>query len=102
MALVNNFGVLLPTRGVLVYAGSNVPRAEQTWQMAKTAEYTGYDSVWVGDSITSKPRVEPLTSLAAVIDHPRCFLRSRWPRCFTPAPVDLQNTPFRKDSRKGS
>ena len=66
MALVNNFGVLLPTRGVLVYADSNGPRVEQTWQMAETAERAGYDSVWVGDSITSKPRLEPLTAMAAV------------------------------------
>ncbi len=66
MALVNNFGVLLPTRGVLVYAGGGAPRVEQTWQMAETAERAGYDSVWVGDSITSKPRMEPLTAMAAV------------------------------------
>ena len=66
MTLVDNFGILLPTRGVLVYAGSGVPRVEQTWQMAETAERAGYDSVWVGDSITSKPRMEPLTAMAAV------------------------------------
>ena len=66
MAMGDNFGVLLPTRGVLVYAGSGGPRVEQTWQMAETAERAGYDSVWVGDSITSKPRMEPLTAMAAV------------------------------------
>ena len=66
MALGDNFGILLPTRGVLVYAGSNGPRVEQVWQMAETAERAGYDSVWVGDSITSKPRMEPLTAMAAV------------------------------------
>ncbi len=66
MTLASNFGVLLPTRGVLVYAGSSGPRVEQTWQMAETAERAGYDSVWVGDSITSKPRMEPLTAMAAV------------------------------------
>ena len=64
--MAKNFGVLLPTRGVLVYAGSGGPRVEQTWQMAETAERAGYDSVWVGDSITSKPRLEPLTAMAAV------------------------------------
>ena len=66
MSLVNNFGVLLPTRGVLVYAGSGGPKVEQTWQMAETAERAGYDSVWVGDSVTSKPRLEPLTAMAAI------------------------------------
>ena len=66
MGQADNFGVLLPTRGVLVYADSSGPRVEQTWQMAETAERAGYDSVWVGDSITSKPRMEPLTAMAAV------------------------------------
>ena len=66
MALGDNFGVLLPTRGILVYAGSNGPKVEQVWQMAESAERAGYDSVWVGDSITSKPRLEPLTAMAAV------------------------------------
>ena len=66
MALVNNFGVLLPTRGVLVYAGAARPRVELNWHMAETAERAGYDSVWVGDSITSKPRLEPLTAMAAI------------------------------------
>ncbi len=64
--MVNNFGVLLPTRGVLVYAGSGGPRVELNWQMAETAERIGYDSVWIGDSITSKPRLEPMTAMAAV------------------------------------
>ena len=66
MTLADNFGVLLPTRGVLVYAGSGGPKVEQTWQMAETAERAGYDSVWVGDSVTSKPRLEPLTAMAAI------------------------------------
>ncbi len=64
--MVKNFGVLLPTRGVLVYAGEGGPRVELNWQMAETAERMGYDSVWIGDSITSKPRLEPMTAMAAV------------------------------------
>jgi probable F420-dependent oxidoreductase len=63
---INNFGVLLPTRGVLVHADGGTPRVELNWQMAETAERLGYDSVWVGDSITSKPRLEPLTMMAAL------------------------------------
>ena len=39
---------------------------ELNWQMAETAERLGYDSVWVGDSITSKPRLEPLSVMAAL------------------------------------
>ena len=61
-----NFGVLLPTRGVLVYTHGGPPRVEQNWQIAESAERMGYDSVWVGDSITSKPRLEPLTTMAAL------------------------------------
>lgn len=63
---VKNYGVLLPTRGVLVYAHGEIPRVELNWQMAETAERMGYDSVWVGDSITSKPRLEPLNVMAAI------------------------------------
>lgn len=66
MDLINNFGILLPTRGVLVYADGGRPRVELNWQMAETVERLGYDSVWVGDSITSKPRLEPLTIMAAL------------------------------------
>ena len=63
---IGNIGVLLPTRGVLVYANGGSPRVELNWQMAETAERLGYDSVWIGDSITSKPRLEPLTTMAAL------------------------------------
>jgi len=63
---MNSMGVLLPTRGVLVYANSGKPKVELNWQIAETAERIGYDSVWVGDSITSKPRLEPLAVMAAL------------------------------------
>ena len=66
MQPLSNMGVLLPTRGVLVYARGGKPRVELNWQMAETAERMGYDSVWVGDSITSKPRLEPLAVMAAL------------------------------------
>ena len=66
MELHEKFGVLLPTRGVLVYADGGRPRVELNWQMAETVERHGYDSVWVGDSITSKPRLEPLTIMSAL------------------------------------
>ena len=66
MELFNDFGILLPTRGVLVYADGGRPKVELNWQMAETVERLGYDSVWVGDSITSKPRLEPLTIMSAL------------------------------------
>jgi alkanesulfonate monooxygenase SsuD/methylene tetrahydromethanopterin reductase-like flavin-dependent oxidoreductase (luciferase family) len=34
--------------------------------MAERAEAAGFDSVWIGDSLTARPRHEPLTLLAAV------------------------------------
>jgi alkanesulfonate monooxygenase SsuD/methylene tetrahydromethanopterin reductase-like flavin-dependent oxidoreductase (luciferase family) len=66
MDLINDFGILLPTRGVLVYADGGRPRVELNWQIAETVERLGYDSVWVGDSVTSKPRLEPLTIMSAL------------------------------------
>lgn len=58
-------GVLLPTRGLLL--AEPVPRnARLVLDMAQRAEEAGLDSVWVGDSLTAKPRMEPLAALAAV------------------------------------
>lgn len=58
-------GVVLPTRGV-VLAGGNDPDAGLIVRMARLAEDAGVDSVWVGDSLVAKPRLEPLAALAAV------------------------------------
>ena len=66
MDLIKDFGILLPTRGVLVYAEGGRPGVELNWQMAETVERLGYDSVWVGDSVTSKPRLEPLTIMSVL------------------------------------
>ena len=40
--------------------------ADSIISMAEAVEEAGLDSVWVGDSLTAKPRLEPLTILAAV------------------------------------
>ena len=58
-------GVLLPTRG-LVMSSEGPPDVEPLMAMAEQAEQAGLDSVWVGDSLTAKPRLEPLATLAAV------------------------------------
>jgi len=58
-------GVLLPTRGLLFRLGPPED-AELLFRMARRAEAAGLDSVWVGDSLTAKPRLEPFTTLAAV------------------------------------
>jgi alkanesulfonate monooxygenase SsuD/methylene tetrahydromethanopterin reductase-like flavin-dependent oxidoreductase (luciferase family) len=58
-------GILLPTRGLLL--GEAHPKsAEAVLNLAQRVEEAGLDSVWVGDSLTAKPRLEPLSTLAAV------------------------------------
>ena len=58
-------GVLLPTRG-LVMRDEQPENANLVLEMAQRAEAAGLDSVWVGDSLTAKPRLEPITTLAAI------------------------------------
>lgn len=58
-------GVLLPTRGVL-FAEAGPPDISPILVMAERAEEAGYHSVWVGDSITAKPRLEALSTLGAL------------------------------------
>lgn len=58
-------GVLLPTRG-LVMGDEQPQNANLVLEMARRAEAAGLDSVWVGDSLTAKPRMEPITTLAAI------------------------------------
>ena len=57
-------GVLLPTRGLVL--ASSPPDVGRLADLAREAEALGCDSVWVGDSLTAKPRLEPLTVLASV------------------------------------
>ena len=61
--MVAEFGVLIPTREAIM---SGRPETGPLLAMAERAEAAGFDSVWIGDSITAKPRHEPLTLLAAV------------------------------------
>jgi alkanesulfonate monooxygenase SsuD/methylene tetrahydromethanopterin reductase-like flavin-dependent oxidoreductase (luciferase family) len=60
-----SLGLLLPTRGLLL-KDDRPSNAERVLSLARTAEDAGIDSLWVGDSLTAKPRLEPLTTLAAV------------------------------------
>lgn len=61
-------GLLLPTRGILL-RGEQPPNADRVLRMAKRAEEAGLDSVWVGDSLIAKPRLEPLATLGALAAH---------------------------------
>jgi len=58
-----NFGVLLPTREA-VMSGRSDPSS--LMQLAERAEALGFSSVWAGDSLTARPRIDALTTLAAV------------------------------------
>ena len=57
-------GLLLPTRGLII--GDQSRKANLIVQLAMIAESEGLDSVWVGDSLTAKPRLEPLLTLASL------------------------------------
>jgi alkanesulfonate monooxygenase SsuD/methylene tetrahydromethanopterin reductase-like flavin-dependent oxidoreductase (luciferase family) len=56
-------GYLRPTREQVMEGRTE---AAPLLALAERAEGLGYDSVWVGDSITARPRHEPLTLLSAV------------------------------------
>ena len=68
-AVGTSFGYLLPTRE-LVMAGSP-PDIGRVIELAETAEELGFGSVWAGDSILARPRLEALTTLAAVSSRTR-------------------------------
>ncbi|HSE05657.1 MAG TPA: LLM class flavin-dependent oxidoreductase, partial [Methylomirabilota bacterium] len=60
---MTEFGVLIPTREAIM---SGRPETGPLLAMAERAEAVGFDSVWIGDSITARPRHEPLTLMAAI------------------------------------
>jgi alkanesulfonate monooxygenase SsuD/methylene tetrahydromethanopterin reductase-like flavin-dependent oxidoreductase (luciferase family) len=62
------FGVLIPTREAIM---SGRPETAPLLAMAERAEAAGLDAVWIGDSITARPRHEPLTLLAATAGRTR-------------------------------
>src|SRR5205823_13128889 len=57
------FGLTLPNRGVLF----GVTTPEQMLQMAEIADRSNvFQSVWVGDSLLGKPRMESITLLSGI------------------------------------
>lgn len=62
-----HFGYLLPTRGVVVQAGGEPTDAAPIFSLAQKAESLGLDSVWIGDSVLAKPRLESFTVWGAVL-----------------------------------
>ncbi len=57
------FGILLPSREVIL-SGRADPSS--IYDLADRTEALGFHSVWVGDSVVAKPRLDALTTLAAV------------------------------------
>lgn len=56
-------GLTLPNRGVLF----NATTATELVELAEIADQSeGFNSVWVGDSLLAKPRLESITLLAAI------------------------------------
>lgn len=64
------FGYLLPTRGIVLSSEDETTLSAKTESevigLARRAEAMGLDAVWVGDSVLAKPRLEPLSTLAAI------------------------------------
>lgn len=56
-------GYLLPTRERII---ENRPETGPLLDLAVRAEAEGFDIVWIGDSLTARPRHDPLTLLAAI------------------------------------
>ncbi|WP_436348578.1 LLM class flavin-dependent oxidoreductase [Natronorubrum sp. FCH18a] len=67
---MTSFGYLLPTRGIVLSSDDDATLASKTQtdviNMGVQAETLGFESVWAGDSVLARPRLEPLTTLAAV------------------------------------
>lgn len=60
------FGYLIPTREAVMRAPDGRADIGRMIELAVRAEQTGFDSVWIGDSILARPRFEALTTLAAI------------------------------------
>jgi alkanesulfonate monooxygenase SsuD/methylene tetrahydromethanopterin reductase-like flavin-dependent oxidoreductase (luciferase family) len=57
------FGVNLNNREPLIAADYDLP---MLLDLSETVESSGFDSVWLGDSLFSKPRYEPISLLSAI------------------------------------
>lgn len=67
-------GLLLGTRGMVMRAQreGKPPSADGMLTLAERAEAAGLDSVWVGDSLVSKPRLEPVAAMSAIAARTSC------------------------------
>ena len=58
-------GILLPTREIIL-KDESPKNVNEIFQIARYAETNNIDSLWVGDSILAKPRIDPLITLSSV------------------------------------
>lgn len=67
---MTRYGYLLPTRGIVLTSDDQPTLAAKVESdilgLAQRAETLGFQSVWVGDSVLAKPRLQPLATLAGV------------------------------------
>jgi len=75
------FGLTLPNRGVVIGATT----VEEMLALAQKAEDAGWDSVWVGDSIFAKPRLDALVLLGALAARTKRVKLG--PACFASTPL---------------
>lgn len=75
------FGLTLPNRGVVIGATT----VAEMLQLAADAEQAGWDSVWVGDSIFAKPRLDAMVLLGAIAA--RTARVRIGPACFASTPL---------------
>ena len=62
-------GYVLPTRGIAMQSDSSMSLSSSTaalLTLASHAESLDFSSLWVGDSILTRYRLEPLTTLASI------------------------------------
>src|SRR5580700_7638908 len=75
------FGLTLPNRGVVI----GVTTVAEMLQLAADAESSGWDSVWVGDSIFAKPRLDAIVLMGAIAA--RTTRVRIGPACFASTPL---------------
>jgi alkanesulfonate monooxygenase SsuD/methylene tetrahydromethanopterin reductase-like flavin-dependent oxidoreductase (luciferase family) len=75
------FGLTLPNRGVITGATT----VDEMFDLARLADDAGWDSVWVGDSIFAKPRLDALVLLGALAACTRHVKLG--PACFASTPL---------------
>lgn len=78
---IPQFGLTLPNRGVVIGATT----VEEMLDLGEKAEAAGWDSLWVGDSILAKPRLDSIVLLSALAARTKRIKLG--PACFASTPL---------------